>query len=273
MKDSTIAIYCFIDDLCKKMFPNEKHFNRKLTDSQVITTVIVSALFFYGNQSSACSYMKDHYGFNMPDKSNFNRRVHELEDLLVDIFTVLSLITKELNIESVYIIDSFPIPVCKNIRIIDSKILKGKEFRGYNASKKEYFYGFKVHLISTGTGSPIEYLITPGSCHDNAAMQAMCIDIPANSHLYADAAYPNQLYKELMFEHSQITLKADTKKNFKEQNTWLQSLEIKYFRKPIETSFASINRVFPKKIHAVTAKGFLLKVLIFILSFAVKCSF
>jgi hypothetical protein len=252
------------------MFCNTPHFNRKLTDSQIITTLIVSGLFFYGNQSKACLYMKECHKFNIPDKSNFNRRIHELEDLLADIFIVLSMISKELNPESVYIIDSFPVAVCKNIRISRSKIVKGKEYRGYNASKREYFYGFKVHVITTGTGVPVEFLVTPGSKSDNGAMQAMDIDIPAGSSLYGDAAYTNQLYKELLHDCSGITLKAETKKNFKEQNSWLQSLEIKYFRKKIETSFAAITQVFPKKIHAVTAKGFLLKILIFIVTFTLS---
>jgi hypothetical protein len=270
MEDSVIAIYCFIDDLCKKMFPSEQHFNRKLTDSQVISTLVVAALFFYGNQATACSYMKTHHQFKMPDKSNFNRRAHELEELLADIFFVLSKIIKELNLESVYIIDSFPVAVCKNIRISRSKLVKGKEFRGYNASKREYFYGFKVQLITTGTGIPVEVLITPGSRSDNAAMQAMDIDLPCDSDLYADAAYFNQLFKELLQQHNQITLNAETKKNFKEQNTWIKSLEIKYFRKQIETSFSSINRLLPKKIHAVTAKGFILKLFIFVLAFTIN---
>jgi hypothetical protein len=142
MKDFTVAIYCFIDDLLKKTQNISIDKRKKLSDAQVITTVIISAKYFYGNQHAACIYMRDHWGFNMPDKSNFNKILHSVSNLISQLFYHLSAIFKYLNLESMYIIDSFPVPVCKNIRISRSKLIKGEEFRGYNASKKEYFYGW-----------------------------------------------------------------------------------------------------------------------------------
>lgn len=244
-----------------------------MSNAQVITTVILSSKYFYGNQASACSYLQSHYGFEFPNKSNFNRILHSLTDLISDLFFSLGLIFKELNIQSIYLIDSFPIPVCKNIRISGSKIIKGEEFRGYNASKREYFYGFKVHVITTGEGIPVEILITAGSIHDNTAYQSMDINLPKNSDLYADAAYINDEFKQLHTEFNQIRIKAATKKNTLIKNTWAEELENRYYRKTIENSFADITAKFPKKIHAVTAKGFLLKILCFIIMFCLDKQF
>jgi hypothetical protein len=194
MQDFTIEIYCFVADLLKKIQPTPAlDSRRKLSDAQVITPLLISARYFYGNQWAACQYMKEHWGFVMPDKSNFNRILHRLANLLTELFHHLSTIFKKLNIESVYIIDSFPVPICKNIRIPRAKLLQEEVFRGYNASKREYFDGFKVHLISTSDGCPIEVLVTPGSIHDNTntALQMMDVDLPQKSCLYADAAYLN----------------------------------------------------------------------------------
>ena len=41
-------------------------------------------------------------------------------------------------------------------------------------------------------------------------------------------------------------------------------------RKRIETSFGQIVELFPKKIHTVTAPGFELKIVCFILAFAIQ---
>ena len=273
MKDFTIAIYCFVDDLLLKIDGKQLDKRRKLTNAQLITTVILSAKYFYGNQTSACSYLKSHHGFDIPNKSNFNRILHSLSDLIADIFFYLGMIFKDLNINSVYLIDSFPVSVCKNIRINRSKIVKGREFRGYNASKREYFYGFKVHVITTGNGIPVEFMVTSGNIHDNTAFQAMDINLPPNSDLYGDAAYINETHKVLLAEFQQIRLKAATKNNSKERNTWAQELENRYYRKPIENTFAQITAKFPKKVHAVTAKGFLLKILIFIIMFCLDKQF
>lgn len=217
MKDFTLAIYCLIDDLLQKIDDNHLDSRRKLTNSQVITTVILSCKYFYGNQACACKYLDDHYGFTMSDKSNFNRILHSLTDLIGDLFFHLGMVFKELNLQSVYLIDSFPVAVCKNIRIASSKLLKGKEFRGYNASKREYHYGFKaaaaaVHVVTTYEGIPVEFIVTAGSIHDNTAFQIMPLDLPENSDLYGDAAYLNEDQRELLLTFNNIRLKAATKK-------------------------------------------------------------
>ncbi|MBK8534484.1 MAG: hypothetical protein IPL59_04785 [Candidatus Competibacteraceae bacterium] len=41
----------------------------------------------------------------------------------------------ELNVESLYIIDSFPLPVCDNIRIRRCRRYQGEAWRGYQSSK------------------------------------------------------------------------------------------------------------------------------------------
>ena len=45
----------------------------------------------------------------------------------------------------------------------------------------------------------------------------------------------------------------------------------KSIRKYIETVFSGIRRLFPKKIHAVTPRGFELKIVWFVLAFAIQC--
>lgn len=111
-----------MDDLLLKIDDKSLDKCRKLNNSQIITTVFISSKYFYGKQVSACAYLESHHGFNIPDKSNrasnrFNRILHSLTDLLADLFFALSVIFKNLNISSVYLIDSFPVVICKNIRI------------------------------------------------------------------------------------------------------------------------------------------------------------
>ena len=121
--------------------------------------------------------MHQHHGTAQLDKSNFNRHLHRLTGVLLSIFGTLGCTLKELNTQSRYLIDSFPVAVCKNIRIKRSKLLKGEAYRGYNASKRQYFYGFKVQVVTTQNGTPVDYYITAGSIHDNTALQAMPLDL------------------------------------------------------------------------------------------------
>lgn len=56
---------------------------------------------------------------------------------------------QSLDLSKEFVVDSFPISVCRHIRIDRCRIYEGEEFRGYNTSKREYFYGLKVNIIAT----------------------------------------------------------------------------------------------------------------------------
>jgi hypothetical protein len=72
MLNETIAKYAIIDDLLKAIAHKEDS-RRDMSDAEIITTAVVAAMFFNGNHSAACAYMKDHKLMpNMLEKSRFN---------------------------------------------------------------------------------------------------------------------------------------------------------------------------------------------------------
>lgn len=266
MTDYTIAIYCFMDDYLKVVQPKTDA-RRQVSDAEILTVAVLSAQYFYGNQHTAYQYMRQHHGMAKLDKSNFNRHLHRLSDTLISIFIALGQTLKQLNTESRYLIDSFPVAVCKNIRIKRSKLLQGEAYRGYNASKRQYFYGFKVQVVTTEAGIPVDYYITAGSIHDNTALQSMSLYLPEGSEVYTDSAYLNYEVEDLYEECDQIRLLVERKSNSKRQDSAAMHFIKKYYRKRIETTFSEITAHFPAKIHAVTPQGFLLKIILFIFAF------
>ena len=139
MDTQIVIIYSLVDDILKAShhYENPQGF---MSDAEVCTTAIVAMIYFGGNfEHSRKLLCSSYYIPNMLSKSRFNRRLHRLEPVFNEIFYFLSSIWKDLNINSVYVIDSFPVPVCDNIRIPRSNIYDDEEFRGYNASKRRYF--------------------------------------------------------------------------------------------------------------------------------------
>ena len=169
-----------------------------------------------------------------------------------------------------YIIDSFPLRICHNIRISRSRLFQGEAFRGYNASKREYFYGVKVQLITTKEGIPVELCFVPGSEHDVEALKKMCLDLPLRSILYGDSAYTSYELEELYRETEGIELMISRKSNSKKPDRPWQAFVKTVMRKRIETAISEIVELMPHSIHAVTAKGFLLKVLLFVFAYQLK---
>ena len=191
MSEKVIEIYCFLDDLLKQVRIG-KEYDYKVSDAVVLTTAIVAARYFYGNHfygnhCSAMAYMKDKQRLLMLDKSSFNRRLHKLEHVLEGLFYDLSDLFKGLNLHSEYVMDSFRVAVCDNIRISRSRVVKGEAFGGRIASKRRYFYGFRVQVIATIDRLPVQYLIDPGAFVDVTALQTLDIDLPENSCLYCDS--------------------------------------------------------------------------------------
>lgn len=269
MTDYVIAIYCFIDDFLKAT-GHKNHPLRQMTDAEIMTTALVASRYFSGNHQKTLKYMQEHHQVDIIDKSGFNRYLHALSDQLNALFIGLGNSLKSLNIESQYLIDSFPVSVCRNIRIPRNKLLKEEVYRGKNVSKREYFYGFKVQVITTAEGIPVEYFISAGAFADITAFQSMNIDLPPGSTMFGDSGYTDYGLEDFYRQCEDINLLIYRKKNSKRADSAAMAFIKKQMRKRIETTFSEIVAFFPQKIHAVTPQGFLLKVFLFLFAYTLE---
>lgn len=269
-EDKIIALYCIVDDLLKGIGHQEDS-RRKVSDSEVMTTAIVAALYFGGHQDNARQFMKiTKLVPSMLDKSRFNRRLHDVSDLLFSLFYQIGHCIKAMAGASEYVIDSFPVAVCDNIRISRSKIIKGKQWRGKQASMRRYFYGVKVQVLTTAQGIPVEFCFVPGCESDVQALKKLPLAVAAESKIYGDAAYTGYTIEDDMKEADGIELMIARRSNAKRKDEpWIRFMK-EQMRKGIETTFSQIKALFLRTIHAVTFKGFLLKLILFILAFTLN---
>lgn len=259
----TVAIYVFFDDILKSMNYKEPA-NRQTTDAEIITVILLAAQYFGGNiEHSICFVRSTGLMPNMLGKSRFNRRMHQIGELFSELFFYVGQAVKDLNIDTSYSIDSFPVAVCENIRIANSRIVKGEEYRGRCASKRCWFYGFKVHMIVTSNGIPVEFTFTTGSKHDLDGIKQMPLNLPDGCQVLADAAYTDYMMEDMLADNG-IYLLAARKSNSKREHSPCLEYLITTARKRIETAFSDIAKYMPKRIHAVTDTGFLIKLIAFI---------
>lgn len=268
LQDKVIAIYCLMDDLLKEM-DHKEHNNRRFTDSQVLTTALVSALYFRGNQSLALDYMRSHVFEDVLQKSGFTKRLHHLGETLMFILLQIGRAFKYICCEMEYIIDSFPVKVCHNIRISRCKLFRGEEYRGYNASKREYFYGLKVQLVTTAQGVPVEMYLVAGREHDSQVLQKMYHDLPPESSLFGDSGYTDYEIEDLFKQTEQVGLQVSRKSNAKRKDHPAVAFIKEHMRKRIETSISQISALMPRHINAVTPQGFIIKLILFVMAFQV----
>ena len=270
MDTNIVAIYCLCDDLLKALHhPTESQ--QQMTDAEVMTTAIVAALYFKGNFESARYLLSSPlYIPQMLSRSRFNRRLHRIQDLFVVLFRTLAAVWKNLNSESIYVIDSFPIVVSENCRVPRSKIYRGESSHwGYQASKKRFFYGIKLHLMVTEKGEPAEFFLSPASFADVKGLEVFPFEIKEGSLVYGDKAYNDYDIEDWLMEGDKIKLLPLRKKNSKRVVPAYVEFVQRIKRKVVETTGSLLTQLLPKSIHAVTPEGFELKVMLFVLALSV----
>jgi hypothetical protein len=260
-----VFLYFFIDEYLNMLQHAETSVSAigvppTMSDSEILFVFILACRDHSGNYEKALnSAQRNGLIRQRLSRGQYCRRLHKVYDLAVAILMFLGELAKENQLK--YAMDSFPIATCKNIRISRSKLVQGNEYRGYNKSKREYFFGFKVHMITALDGRIVEMEFTPGSYFDTCAFNLLNFELPEGSEIFADKAY-NAYDKEDQLSDAGLNLEVIRKQNsLKEDNkyvfNWLKQLD----RKHIETDISVIEQAFPKTIHAVTKKGFLLKII------------
>lgn len=265
MVGEIITIFCLCDDYLKAIGQKDNH-QARISTSEILTTAIVATKYFGGNYQKSRMFLDEHgYIPNMLSESRFVRRINAIDsNVFKELFLIMAKAFKAINAENIYAIDSFPIPVCANVRINRCKIYQERFYKGFCASKQEFFYGIKVHMLVTKIGQPVEFIIEPGSKSDIKAARAFVFDIPRGSKIHADRAYTDYAFEDYLDLQRNISLIAKRKKNAKRRTKKFCGKT----RKVIETTFSSIVRNFSRKIHAITAWGFELKIVMFIFAYA-----
>jgi len=151
----------------------------------------------------------------MLSKSRFCRRLHKLEDLSSSLFFQICHCLKAIAGAATYVLDSFPVAVCNNIRISKSRIVKGKKWQGKHCSMRRYFYGVKVQVLTTSEGIPVKFCFVPGSESDVKALAKLPLAVGAESCIYADAAYTDYQAEDDLMESENLRLLVSRKSNSK----------------------------------------------------------
>lgn len=277
MCQSTIAIYCFLDDLLKAAVHRED-VRCQVNDAQVLTTALLAMLDYGGNYQKALEKLHEAHVFSRTlSRSRFSRRLTRLADWVYLLFHSLGSTLKELNYESRYRLDSFPVSLCHNIRTgrnrLTKEVFDKEEYRGVMASKKRCFFGVRVQVMTTIDDVPVEFSILPGSCSDLQGLAELALDVPPGSHIAADAAYTEYAWEDHLLEEDNIHLLVNRKKNSLRADSPAKKIYKFWLRHRVETTIGEVQKMFPKKIHATTLSGFILKIALFLWAFQINKAF
>ena len=158
-----------------------------------------------------------------------------------------------------YIVDSIPIPVCKICREKSSRACRRESdtiqaSKGYSSTDKQYFIGYKLHLIVSSSGVFQECELLPGNIHDINFLKIIENTHLSNCTLIGDRAYLSSPLQLSMFEDFKIELSVPFRRNQRDHQEYSEVKRIK--RKRIETVFSQYCDAFMlKRNYAKTFQG------------------
>jgi Transposase DDE domain len=271
--DHVTILYVIIDDWLKALGHREDP-RRQFSDAEVMTAALTAALYFGGQLERSRDFLRATRLMPlMLSRSRLNRRLHALSDLMLQMFNQLGLALKANNPGGQYLLDSFPVAICDNIRIRQARLLRQEEFRGKIASKRRYFYGLRLHVLTTAAGLPVEFAWLPGAANDTRGLRVLPLALPVGSEVFLDAGYTDYLSEDDAGAADGVRLSTMRKRGSRRRDTFAEHWYKKLTRQPVETVFSQLTSLFPKHIHAVTLAGFLLKLALFIFAFTLAKAF
>ncbi len=228
----------------------------KASDAEVLTVAVVAAKAFQNHLERALQVM--HLGRYLSGPlsvSRCNRRLHRLAGWLGLLLEALGAVFAH---GAVVLIDSLPVPVCRRARARRGQKVRGKDFCGYCAAKREKFFGWRRHLIGTTDGVPVAFDLLPGGLHDLTPVHELTSGLPAGAAVYGDKGYNAAPDEATILAETGVRLVPIRKANMR-PNAWADKLALREYRKRIEALYSQCEALGMQRLRARTNPGLDLK--------------
>ena len=239
-EDFVTWMYVIVDDLWR---PIAHLYHRpgpdptSCSDSELMTVALVSECRTWARETQLIQEWRAYRALfpRLPERSRFNRRRRNLMGAINQIrHLVLSVLDVALDAHAA--IDSLPIPVVQfhlaphRTREWD---VHGATF-GYCASKKQTFFGYRLHLVVTLGGVILDFALTSAEADERDAARDLLSSQPGRTIL-ADKGYVSEPLAEELLETAGVRLIAARRVNQRRQLPKLLTRLMAQFRQIIET--------------------------------------
>ena len=225
-KKTLTKLYCAVCDQHSTIEALAQRFSNnsrpKFTDEECITVYLWGLSKSISQQKAIWQYAKDHLSEWFPDLPSyqaFNHRLNFLAPVLSSLAqTWLEMISVPSKGSNSFAVDSCPIMLAARSRSSHAKVASEICSKSYNATRKEWYYGVKLHaFVARHSGTlptPCALMVSTASEHDlHAAKQIMESCQPVQGGiLYADKAYCDNAWKEELKSKYSVVLCTPIKK-------------------------------------------------------------
>lgn len=246
--DFCLTVYVIVDDIYQQLAPLFKRPGPQpaCSDSELIAMVLIAESKGWDLETNLLSNLEAYRDLFpvIPSQSRFNRRRRQL----MYAFNLLrQVLLAQLDLAQVRdcVIDSLPVPVVKFHLVPTSSGDWGAHQADFGkvSSKKQTFFGYKLHLLVTSDGLIIDFELAPASATD-LQVGVELLSNHTDLNVIGDKAYISAAQADELWKHYRIRLRTLPRKNQKVQLSPARRRLINAKRQIIETVNGQLNEQF-----------------------------
>lgn len=230
IEDFIISVFCCVVDSYNAIMKNSnplrrRGFSPKLSDPEVITMEIVGEFLGIDTDKGIWRYFRNHWLSWFPQLGSRTTFAKQSSNIWYIKQLIMEELTKQLKatLESVHLVDGFPVPVCQFARANRCARFKGEAQYGHCAAKKQTYYGFRGQVLIDSNGTITNFTLTPANVDERESLWDLTPSI--QGLLIGDKGYISQPLKEqLAIQH--IDLQTPLRSNMPDSrpNEFVQQL-------------------------------------------------
>jgi len=232
------------------------------SDSEMMTVMIAMDYIPFPSERQFVEFVRANYLELFPkllEQSQFNRRARQVAPLLEG-FRQSCLMELGFTWVREGLVDTKPVPVSGYRRSKQASAFAGSADYGYCASRKLYYYGYKLVAISTVSGITIVYDLVPASTDERQAAEAVLSQV-AGFDLYGDKGFLGTAWQTAIQQRTGNTIWTPKRKNQLAQQSrvferWLNGvrLRIEGLFNEIQNVGKNVERLLAKTIRGLCAR-------------------
>ncbi len=251
MNTLATALYVRTDDLLKEspqLAPLRPAvgLSPQLSDAELVTLAVLQALLGFTSEARWVRHARAHLRHlfpYLPQQSGYNKRLRAARGLVCHCIRVLAASTS-LWTDDVWVVDSTPVECARSRETVRRSELAGWAQYGYCASHSRWFWGLRLHLVTTLHGLPVGFALAGAKADERLVLLDILADEslawPEGQTLIGDKNYYGRDFEKALREAGLVLLRPARKGEPEPSGR-------QYF-KPLRQVIESVNQTFKSQL-------------------------
>jgi hypothetical protein len=252
-QEQLIGLFCYVSQQyhrhlwvhVARLSPNN---HPAFSDEEVLTVYVFGLWQHLSTLSAIHHYTQAHLAEwfpHLPSYGGFVQRLNRLQDLLPALSETL-LVQAAAREEPcrTWVVDSLPISLAQQVRSGRARVAPEWADKGYCASKKQYYYGVKLHILGQHRAGALprpEFVIASRASEGDLPVLKLHTPSLPEGELFADKIYRDRQWQAELQETRKLLLHTPIKRKVGQERLdaadRLYSRAVSRVRQPIESLF------------------------------------